>query len=903
MNRPAQRWRSDVSVVLLYIVLALASTYPLLFHFTTQVPGRGTDDPALTWNLWWMKYALFNLDTSPLYSNYIYYPIGVNLVAYTSTFLNDVLALPLQFAFGVIAAQNLYTWSALIISGYGAYLLSVEMLSRSSLLAPPSSVVRPRSSVASAIAGAFYAFGAWHISYVAAGHFMLLSNQWIPFFALMLLRLDRAGARLRIAFLAGLFFVCAAWTELTFIPFISLLTGFYFVFVLLAQRRALTLQFAYKVGLFVLVVGLGVAPLALNLLLDTLHYGYYLAPGLGRVQIFSAEPISYFLPSFEHPILGAWANSITTANTSYAFIGWAALALAMIGAVTAWKNPAARFWTVLAIFFGLVLLGATLVINGNDTGIPMPFALLRLLPFVNANRYPVRFNVMLMLALTPLIAWGAAWLLGGVSSKQVAGGSKQNATLRRPPSVVRLGLLTAMCLLLTFEQLVLPIPLDELVGTGIMPTLEKIQAEPGDFTVMDLPLGWRNSVVIQGSIDFGAQFLQTIDHKRLLGGLTSRNPLFKYQYFREIPILNSIILLEEGEPIDDRQRAQDKTYADDVLRFFDIRYIEAQNELTDAAVLEYVKSVFSVTEIYRDGERTVYSVQTPAALAHAKIDPASGSAQMLFDDMWGRPQAIQGRAYRWATDGNARMWLPLQPANYAFRFQLRGAHPNQHMQLRVNDHVVAEWNLSDEWGEYAATIPPDVLEDGLAEFVFVSDTTPLAQAVFDDRTIGNTGVVAPVDLSVTGAGYSVGKFGEIIIDGRSTISSTRGYHLVAINPKSGQVDAVGAFDTNSDRAESQRLAQFIDALPNGEIVAGAAIDDASLALTGQAFTALQTLGVAGDLRPQLRVGQAFVGIKGSVPGQAVEDMNAHFPANVAIGKNVNKENVSFALGTIEWETK
>src|SRR5581483_10856694 len=104
-------------------------------------------------------------------------------------------------------------------------------------------------------------------------------------------------------------------------------------------------------------------------------------------------------------------------------------------------------------------------------------------------------------------------------------------------------------------------------------------------------------------------------------------------------------------------------------------------------------------------------------------------------------------------------------------------------------------------------------------------------------------------------------------------------------------DTVGAFDTNSERAESQQLVQFINSLPKGEIVAGAAIDDASHALTAQAFAALQSLGVAGDLRPQFRVGQAFVGIKGIAAGQAVEDMNAHFPANVAIGKNVTKANV------------
>ncbi|HZQ10108.1 MAG TPA: interleukin-like EMT inducer domain-containing protein [Anaerolineae bacterium] len=865
----------------MYIVLAVASTYPLALHLTTHVPGRGTDDPALTWNLWWMKFALFDIGTNPLYSNYIFYPIGVNLVAYTSTVLNAILALSLQFAFGVIAAQNVYTLSALVISGYGAYLLSLEMMSRTTDDGRRTTDRRPPTAyIAAGIAGAFYAFGAWHISYVAAGHFMLLSNQWIPFLALMLFRFDRPTWHLRDAFLAGLFFVCAAWTELTFIPFISLLTGSYFVYILLARRDALRLQLAYKTILFVLVVGIGVAPIALNLLFDTLHYGYYLAPGLGRVQIFSAEPISYFLPSAQHPILGAWANAITTANTSYAFIGWAALAFAIIGLVTAWKRPEARFWGALALFFGLVLLGATLIINGNDTHIPMPFALLRLLPFVNANRYPVRFNVMLMLSLTPLIAFGAAWLL-----------QKRWSTLA----------LWALVVVLIFEQLVLPIPLDDLRAGDVF---EIIANEPGDFTVMDLPLGWRNSVAIQGAIDFGAQFLQTSHHKRLLGGLTSRNPLFKYQYFREIPILNSLILLEEGETISDAQRAQDKQFVNDILRFFDIRYIEVNQSRTDAAVLEYIQSLFPLTEIFRDDERIVYRVNIPPPLANAAIDPAAESSRMLFDDMWGRAQVDNSSGgYRWATDSHARLWLPLADTDYDMTFRLRGAHPNQHIQLRVNDNRVAEWNISDAWGEYTAHLPRTALRDGLDEFVFVTDTTPLAQASQDDRVIGSTGIESPVDIAVVGAGLNGGKFGEIVVNGRNLIPNTRGYHLVAIHPQTGRVDAVDSFDTNSDKTESARLAQFIADLPQGEIVAGAAIDDASQALTPKAFAALQTVGVAGDLRNQLRVGHAFVGIKGIAPGQAVEEMNDHLPANVAIGKNVNQDRVAFALGVFEIEQR
>src|SRR5512135_2075731 len=175
----------DAIVLLVYALLALVLTYPLLFHLDTHVPGHGIDDPALAWNLWWIKFSIFNLGASPLYTDYLYYPLGVNLVAYTSTFLNGILSLPLQFTFGVIPANNLVIYFALVAGGYGTFLLAREILSRCQIHSDP----------AAALAGGFYAFGAWHINYVIAGHFMLLSNEWIPFYALYLVRLDKRAWR------------------------------------------------------------------------------------------------------------------------------------------------------------------------------------------------------------------------------------------------------------------------------------------------------------------------------------------------------------------------------------------------------------------------------------------------------------------------------------------------------------------------------------------------------------------------------------------------------------------------------------------------------------------------------------------------------------------------------------
>src|SRR6266542_3513904 len=82
--RAAQcRCRADIYALLAYFVLAIVLTYPLVLHFTTHVAGDGSDDPALVWNLWWVPHAILNLNASPIYTQHMFYPIGLNLAFYT----------------------------------------------------------------------------------------------------------------------------------------------------------------------------------------------------------------------------------------------------------------------------------------------------------------------------------------------------------------------------------------------------------------------------------------------------------------------------------------------------------------------------------------------------------------------------------------------------------------------------------------------------------------------------------------------------------------------------------------------------------------------------------------------------------------------------------------------------
>ena len=102
------RWGRHLFASAILSLVTLALTWPLAIHFQTHVPGNAIDDPALVWNLWWIKVRLVDqLQFDIFHSDRMFYPLGINLAFYTLTLLNGLLSIPLQTAFGLVSASNL----------------------------------------------------------------------------------------------------------------------------------------------------------------------------------------------------------------------------------------------------------------------------------------------------------------------------------------------------------------------------------------------------------------------------------------------------------------------------------------------------------------------------------------------------------------------------------------------------------------------------------------------------------------------------------------------------------------------------------------------------------------------------------------------------------------------------
>ena len=130
--RPARaRTRPSWIILGVFALLTLILTWPVVSFLGSRIPGTATwafDESTFGWNIWYFKHALLDLHVSPLHTELIWYPLGIDLILYTFNFFNAIIALPLLLATNVPLASNVTVLLATILSGFGAYLLTLYVL-------------------------------------------------------------------------------------------------------------------------------------------------------------------------------------------------------------------------------------------------------------------------------------------------------------------------------------------------------------------------------------------------------------------------------------------------------------------------------------------------------------------------------------------------------------------------------------------------------------------------------------------------------------------------------------------------------------------------------------------------------------------------------------------------------
>lgn len=878
-----RRWYQKVfhvwGTVVGYLLLALLLTWPLVRLFTTHAPGDGSDDPAIIWNLWWVRYALFN-GINPLQSDFMFWPLGVNLAFYTLTTLNALLTLPLQLTIGLIASNSMLIWFELVIGALGAFLLARRLTG---------------GWWGPFLAGVIFSFAHSRFVYLSLGQFNIAGSHWVPWYALALWRLERTG-RGRDTIMATLFLLANGWTEFTYASFLVLFTALHWLWHRIDDVRQGRWSRAWRQTGHHLAVGMlfaaGLMPVFWTMVQTLRTQGDFLVEGLGFANVFSNDVLGFFVPSHLHPLVGRWiADTFDFAYLNFAYLGYVPLLLALVALRSHRVRRQAGFWAVAVLTFSVLSLGPTLRVNGTEIEAPLPFDLMLQLPIFKANRYPSRFGVMIALGLAVLAAYG----LKVVRERYVA----------RPAYAAFLSaIFTAFFLA---ETAAIPLPLSDF---RVPPFYEALR-ERNTTAVLEIPMAWRNGFRVTGPLDntfMFAQFYQTTHEKRLLNGNTSRNPAFLFQYFTEAPLLNSLLALETGHELPAGRKAFDQTVAAGALQLLGIKEIVVHTPTRDdpavspGATIPYLKSVLSLQQ-WHDGDRhDAWHVDLPPLPSAVTIDAGVPLARLHYGEGWSAVPPFERRPrtppLAWAQERRADLFVALDGT--ADRLRFRAYSPvTQQLTLRANTGPRVQITLQAGRHDYETRLPGLVAGHNRVQLSF-EHLIPLQEIPARQQQIGDTSVTAPVPIVVESAGKDVGDLAHIYVNGESVAMNAVGYNVVVIHPRTGEVIVSQNFNTAFEEQASQALADFVKQVPEGFIVAAAGKDtlDWPAAQGGpawlreEAVTALRTIGGTASLRGTFRWSHALLGVKGATPGTALEDVSAIRPARVWAGAPVTSPHVA-----------
>jgi hypothetical protein len=392
--RPRSQLWPHLAALACYSLLALLVTWPLLTHLNSGVVGAvgGVDAYQNAWNMWWVAHALSH-GQSPFWTNLLFYPNGVDLFWQTLGFSQALLAAPVTLTLGPRAAVNVTVLASFVVGGYATFLLAHRLTG---------------SAPAAVVAGAVYAFSPFHLEKVIDGNVEVAAIQWVPYyvFALYLLLKRPGWPRAGIAGAVLLWVSLGSWY---YGLFCVLYTGCAIAVEMLGRARGPAVRLALWGALPLLIWGLALAPQIATLAAG----GDRSLQDMRALQAeHSADLLDFFLPS---PVNPWWGPAVRAAHDKIypgaviwnVALGWVGLLLGGVGAIALWRSS--WRWSLLLLAALLLAMGPSLRIAGYETGIPLPFALIRNLPGIRAGQRPNHMAVVASLMLAILASYGTIW--------------------------------------------------------------------------------------------------------------------------------------------------------------------------------------------------------------------------------------------------------------------------------------------------------------------------------------------------------------------------------------------------------------------------------------------------------------------------------------------------------------
>jgi hypothetical protein len=673
MKNVFSRYKTYVFIFFLYIFLAAILTNPVMCVIGQFIPGHLD---AFYWMnyLWYSHSIVFspqNYTTG--YSTLLFWPTGIPLMSFTSAF-NQILAVILLSFISLPTTYTLLWISTFIIGAFGAYLL-VEYLTR--------------NHIAAFIAGLAFAFSPYHFAH-AQGHLGATTIQWIPFCALFLMKMYLEN-NLKYSFIAGIFFILVGMSDLQYLVFMGIFVALIFLFEVWTRGMREGPDYLdnlkhilKKYLLFGLVAVIGILPFVIGDITIATSATNYLKPDPIEATLYSADILSFFIPSSLHTVFGAITGPLyqnfagnVWENTTY--IGYTILFLSLYAVWKLRKQVLVKFWLLSAILFSLFSLGPILHVNGKtifnilntSTTIPLPYMLLsKITPFLENSRTPGRLFVIATLAFAVLAGYGIAELLNSKDTRKYL-------------------FSVLLCGLIIFEFLSMPY----IISPVDQPAFYKnISSDNDTYALLEIPATGNYTAGVM------IEYAQTIHRKPIVGGQVARMPTNARDFESNTPLVRELTFSDK--PQNDIINQSVFSVGNSVLQYYNIRYVVLHKDSLTSEKLENAQSFItqcnpSLPKVYEDNMLVVY--------AQNRTEPVSSF--MSLGSGWLEIENWSGTSTRWMSSSNASIlvysdnerdtWLNFTAMSFAKK---------RSVLIRVNNETIASYPITTAFAEVSVPV-------------------------------------------------------------------------------------------------------------------------------------------------------------------------------------------------------
>jgi hypothetical protein len=590
-----------VVALILFVGITLVIFSPLLLNISNSTLAPNITRPDVIresrdryhfiWNFWWESTALSG-GKNVLYTNMMFAPNGVPLVLQTMDYVDGAIFGPVALLLGNVTAYNVIIIMSFILSFFTAFLLGRHLT---------------ESWIAGFGSGVVFAFFPQHVNQALFGHPNLSSLEWMPAYLLALI-MTYEHKKLRYPAVAGIFLALITFTELEQLVMVAIATGIYLLFVLITTRFSsirsflcrtsimiavwLTLTSIYFVQAFEAALTQSRAPPPISqIFYNSAKPIFYLTPQpasylYGTLFAPNYSPLSPFL-NFPHP--GGTAQWII-------FIGFVTLTISILGVIMC-TDRKKFYFVVLAVVAFILSLGPSP--NPSQMSIQTPYTIIfDHLSILEYFRATARFSILMMLALTPLVAMGISGIMKLAKNMQRTHSRSGAITIGNMIGILIVGLILLE---------IAPVVTTQSVAYD--PVYKLIKDDPGQFSIIVLP----GSITTTDIALFG----QTIHGKPLVNGKISQIgtvfPQYMYtQLFLRILAKPTLKTMKQVRQHNVDQGYTEVELAPLVLTLYHIKYIIlVLNQITTRNQLMILTGALSKAlgqPIYQDNQVLVYAL-------------------------------------------------------------------------------------------------------------------------------------------------------------------------------------------------------------------------------------------------------------------------------------------------------